>query len=585
MWFPRGERGSTLLDAVVGTALMLVVFVGIAGAFRLAVMAVGNNKARAGAIALANERLEFIRSLSYNAVGTSGGIPSGVLAQEESIELNDVPYTRRTFISYEDDPADGLGGADENAIETDYKAVKTQVSWTGRDGVHTIELLTRISPVGIESAVPGGTLAIEVVDAALAPVSSAEVTVVNPTIVPPIDLTRFTDADGRATILGVPPGAGYEISVTKSGYSSAQTYAADATNTNPIPAHLGVALDTTTAGTFAIDLVSEKRIETYTPVTISTTTETFANSSGTASTSNTTIAGGVVSLTESAGEYPFEGTFISNVVSTSSLVRWNNFTWDANEPVGTAVYFQFYGSDGVTLLSNTQLPGNEGGFTSSPVNLSTISTSTFPGLVVRGRLTTGDASTTPSVDAWRLSFESGPHPVPDVPFMLRGAKTIGTTAGGALIYKYEEEHSSGAGASFLAQNLEWDAYTVIVSDTSGYDISSACAPQPETLTPNSSQTTRLTLSPHTTNSLLVDVKTSAGAVIPGATLRLARAGYDETRVSDTCGNGFWSAISSGSVGGGNPYTIEVSAAGYQTFNSSEVNVSGTSRLSIILNTL
>ncbi len=585
MWFPRGERGSTLLDAVVGTALMLVVFVGIAGAFRLTVMAVGNNKARAGAIALANERLEFIRSLSYNAVGTAGGIPAGALAQVESIELNDVPYTRRTFISYEDDPADGLGGADENGIETDYKAVKSQVSWNGRDGVHTIELLTRVSPPGIEASVPGGVLAIEVVDAALLPVSNAEVEVVNTTLVPTIDLTRFTDENGKATILGVPPGAGYQITVTKTGYSTARTYAANATNTNPIPAHLAVALDTTTAGTFAIDRVSEKRIETYTPVTTATTTETFSGGAGTASTSNVTIAGGIVALTETAGEYPFEGTFFSNVVSTSTLVAWKTLSWDANTPSGTALYIQLYDSSGTTLVSDSQLPGNSGGFTMSPINVSGVSTSTYPGLVVRGRLTTGNASTTPSVDAWRLSYDSGPHPLPNVSFTLRGAKTIGTTAGGALIYKYDSTHSSGASGSLLIQNLEWDAYTVIVPDTSGYDISSACAPQPETLTPNSAQTTRIILSPQTTNSLLVDVKTSAGVVIPNASVRLTRGGFDVTRTSDTCGNAFWSSLSAGSVGGGNAYTIEASASGYQTFNSTEVNVSGTSRLSIILNSL
>lgn len=585
MRIPRGERGSTLLDAVVGTALMLVVFVGIAGAFRLAVMAVGNNKARAGAIALANERLEFIRSLSYNAVGTSGGIPSGALAQEESIELNDVDYTRRTFISYEDDPADGLGGADENSIETDYKAVKTEVSWNGRDGVHTIELVTRVSPIGIEANVPGGVLAIEVVDAALAPVANAAVEVVNTSIVPTVDLTRFTDADGRATILGVPPGASYEITVTKSGYSTARTYAANATNTNPIPAHLGVALDTTTAGTFAIDLLADKRIETYTPIAAATTTETFADGSGTASTSQTTISGGVIALTESAGEYPFEGTFTSTAVSTSSLVAWKTFSWDANVPAQTAMYFQFYGGDGVTLISDAQLPGNSGGFTASPVNLSTISTSTFPGLVVRGRLTTGDASTTPSIDAWRLSYEAGPHPVPNVSFTLRGAKTIGTTAGGALIYKYDAIHSSGETGSALIEDLEWDAYTVTVPDTSGYDVSSICAPQPETLAPNSSQLTRVILSPHTTHSLLVDVKTGGGGVIPNASVRLTRGAYDATRTSDACGNAFWSNLSSGTVGGGNAYTIEVSAAGHQTFTSTEVNVSGTSRLSVLLNAL
>jgi hypothetical protein len=37
------------------------------------------------------------------------------------------------------------------------------------------------------------------------------------------------------------------------------------------------------------------------------------------------------------------------------------------------------------------------------------------------------------------------------------------------------------------------------------------------------------------------------------------------------------------VGGGNPYSIEVAASGYTTYTSGEVNVSGTTRLSILLN--
>ena len=49
-----------MLDTIVGSALMLVVFVGVAAAFQLSVGVVTNNKARAGAIALANERMEYI---------------------------------------------------------------------------------------------------------------------------------------------------------------------------------------------------------------------------------------------------------------------------------------------------------------------------------------------------------------------------------------------------------------------------------------------------------------------------------------------------------------------------------------------
>ena len=82
------SRGVTLIDTVVGSALMLVVFVGIAGVFQLSIDVVTNNKARTGAIALANERIEYIRSLAYASIGTAGGIPSGLIAQSETVSLS-----------------------------------------------------------------------------------------------------------------------------------------------------------------------------------------------------------------------------------------------------------------------------------------------------------------------------------------------------------------------------------------------------------------------------------------------------------------------------------------------------------------
>src|SRR3989338_8875141 len=96
----RHSRGVTLIDTLVGTALMLVIFLGIAAAFQLAVDVVLNNKARGGAIALANERMEYMRSLSYPLLGTSGGIPSGSIAQSEPVVLNGITFTRRTLVRY-----------------------------------------------------------------------------------------------------------------------------------------------------------------------------------------------------------------------------------------------------------------------------------------------------------------------------------------------------------------------------------------------------------------------------------------------------------------------------------------------------
>jgi hypothetical protein len=131
--------------------------------------------------------------------------------------------------------------------------------------------------------------------------------------------------------------------------------------------------------------------------------------------------------------------------------------------------------------------------------------------------------------------------------------------------------------------MEYDTYTISVSASTDFDVSSSCGSQPEALGPNTTQTTRIFLSPHTTHSLLVDVKSAAGVLIPNAAVRLVRGAYDVSLMSDACGQAFYSSLSSGTVGGGNPYTIDVSAPGYTSYNSAEVNISGTTRLSVILN--
>lgn len=576
-----GERGATLLDVVVGSALMTMVFVGIVGAFQLSVDAVSNNKARAGAIALTNERLEYIRSLAYDSVGTVGGIPSGALEQVATTSLNNVLYTRRTFISYEDDPQDGSGGADSNGVTADYRAVKVSVSWDSRQGTRTVTMATRLSPPsGVESAIPGGTIAVDVVDALAVPITNASVRIYNPTLVPVVDLTTYTDSAGLASVIGAPAGAGYQLVVTKPGYSLSQTYSADATTTNPIPAHLGVALNQTTAASFAIDVLSSMRVETYKKIEEETWVDPFSDGENVASSTAIEVSGGAARLIDSGG-YPESGALIAEAISIPLLSQWKELSWNDGTPAGTGITYHVYDSS-YELIPDAVLPGNSAGFTSSPVSLTGISTSTYALIRPGAILTTTDASTTPSVNSWTLTYDVGPTPLPSIPLTLQGAKTIGSGPAGPT-YKYSVVHTTGSDASKLISNLEYDSYTLSVAAATEYDVSSSCSVQPVTLAPATSMTTRLYLAPHTTNSLLIDVKSAAGVLIPNATVRLYRAPYDTTEGSDACGQAFFSSLSTGSVGSGNPYSIEVSAPGYTTFSSSEVGVSGNGRLSVVLN--
>lgn len=428
----------TLIDTVVGSALMLIVFLGIVGVFRLSVDVVANNKSRATAVALANERMEYIRSLSYDTIGTVNGIPSGSLAQSESIALNSATFTRRTFIIYGDDSRDGLGAADTNSIPTDYKTAKVEVSWSSRAGTRSISLVSRFQPPsGLEIACssPCGTLTISVLNAAASPVAGARVDIDNTVVSPAVDITAYTDSTGTATFIGAPVGSGYSIVVTKSGYSSAQTYGSSGQNPSPNPPHVSVANNQTSSLTFSIDTLASKT---------------------------------VVTRLQSSG---------------------------------------------------AQLSG--------------------------------------------------------VPFRMFGTKYIGSNP---TVYKYDQTLGSGGTGTTTISNVEWDTYTLSVDASTGYDIASSCAgSQPQYLSPGSSQETILYLAPHTTNSLLVDVKSNSGTLVPNASVRLVRTpSYETTLTTDACGHILFPSLAAA----GN-YSATVTASGYTPKTVSTINVSGTTRLSVV----
>lgn len=575
------QRGVTLMDTLVGTALMLVIFLGVAAVFQLSVDVVTNNKARGSAIALSNERMEYMRSITYASLGTSGGIPSGSIAQSESVVLNGITFTRRTVIAYADDPKDGTGASDSNGVTADYKVGKVDVAWTSRNGERHITLVSRFEPpAGMEIACtpPCGTLTLAAVDANSEPLSGASVSIVNPSTSPAISINTFTNASGTASFIGAPASSGYQITVTKSGYSTAQTYDVTAQNTNPNPGHLTVSNNQTTSGTFAIDLVSSMNITTYS-LSTGTWTDTFSDESKIGSaTTNIEISGNRARF---AGSQPWTvpASLYSQAITPVALLRWGSFSWNDTQPAETTITYHVYYPQGATnvLVPDSVLPGNNAGFTTgTSIDLSAVPADTYTSLVLSAYLVALNPSApSPSIEDWSLTYESGQGVA--IPFTMRGAKTIGSGPSGA-VYKYNQLLTANSSGMLTVSNLEWDTYTMSVAASTGYDIASSCPPQPLVLAPNSSLSPELFLSVHTANSLLVDIKNNVGGSIAGAEVRLTKGGsYDETVTADACGQAFFSSLTNGN------YAITASSTGYQTYTSSDVNVAGTSLLSVILN--
>jgi type II secretory pathway pseudopilin PulG len=256
-------RGMSLIDVVVGVALLLVLFLALFGVLKasLAVSALAKSKAAAGA--LAEDQLEYLRGLSYDSLGTAGGIPAGPVPQTATETVDGVSYTLATFIEYYDDPGDGTGAEDENGVTADYKVARVSVSWNFYGTAETLALVSTFAPPGIENTDGGGTFEVNVVDAAGGPVEGASVHIVDASTSPAVDLTAYTSGGGTVELPGALPSSQYQVQVSKSGYSSAQTYARDSENANPSPGYFTVAKDETTTGTFAIDLLAPFSLYTY----------------------------------------------------------------------------------------------------------------------------------------------------------------------------------------------------------------------------------------------------------------------------------------------------------------------------------
>ncbi|NOY35417.1 MAG: hypothetical protein GXP44_00605 [bacterium] len=577
--FARKKSGFSLIESLIGTALMLVVFLSIFGVFNLSIKLVGKTKAKAGAVALANERMEMIRNLPYKEVGTLGGMVPGNIPQTETIVLNGIEYTRKVDVRYVDDPKDGEGVSDENGIEADYKAVRVELDWLGAS--KPVVFVSNVVPAGIETVDGGGTLKINVFDASALPVVSALAHIENQTTNPAVLTDVYANDQGKIVFPGVAASSGYEVTISKDGYSSALTYGADSQNVSPDPGHLSIFEGQTTEASFVIDKLSSKTVRTFEPIKEFVWRDDFDDWSKVSDYASTTPVGGAAVLEEETpGSYWGAGYLKSlDVDGGDYLAGWKEFSWNDSAPANTAIKYQVLynsGSDWIPIPDG-DLPGNESGFENSPVDLSGLSVSAYPALRLRADLETGNANMTPSLLDWKISWDAGPTPLPDIAFNMRGEKTIGKDSAGDPIYKYSENLSTGPDGTAAITGLEFDVYGITVDGSAtGYDISESCPFQPVSIAPNSSVTVDLTMVAHADNTFLVSVKDGSGDVVAGAGARLYGSGYDETKDTSDCGQAFFTPLSAGS------YTIEISKTGYDTA-SFPVDISGQTTLRATIN--
>jgi type II secretory pathway pseudopilin PulG len=573
MYYHRSSAGFTMVEAIVVAAVSVIIFGSLLGAFKYTLDLINASRTKLSALSVANQRMEYFRSLPYDDVGTVLGIPSGTIPQNSTTTLNGIEFHERVLVEYVDDDADGQGGADSNAIVSDYKRVKLEYTWEIGGVSHNIMLVSDIVPRSVETTAGGGTVRINVLDADSNLLPGASVRLFN-TVTGPIDVTRITDASGVALFSGAPAGSDYEVEVTATiaghPYSTTQTYQATVANPTPVVAPFSVLEADVSTLTFQIGELSDLDIFTRSAITEGVFQETFSDLLAVASSSDVTTSGGALVLQDVAGVHESDGFAFLGPITPAPLQSWQTLRIAAEALANTTYRIQFFTGAApgpFTLIPDGDLSGNAIGFTDTIVDIRELDALAYPAIFVGVALETTDTNVTPSVDEVSVFYRQSETILANAAFAMHGNKIIGTDASAQPIYKYDSNSSTDASGELSMNDLEFDDYTFAFG---GYDIKTACSAHPFIHQAGVDGELEVVLVADAANTLRVSVVDALGRLIPRADVRLYRAGYDVTITTDGCGQVFFT----GGVTADSDYTIEVSAKGYIPTSVTPFSISG-----------
>lgn len=244
-----------MIEVLISVSILAMLFVGIFNLIDLMLGVTNNNKNYVSAIAYANEKMESIKNLNYDQVGTIAGSPPGIVSQYDYKGI----FTIHSTITFHDDAYDGTDSSDP--VFTDYKIATVNVSWPTKNGSKDVTVFSKIIPLTEETFAGYGLLKLQIVDANGAPVPGANIHVQKYTATT-VDVNLISDINGYYSLPTYPAINAYNVTVTKDGYSSDQTYAASTTNPSPFKPPYTIITANKTEDSLKIDKLATINLKT-----------------------------------------------------------------------------------------------------------------------------------------------------------------------------------------------------------------------------------------------------------------------------------------------------------------------------------
>jgi hypothetical protein len=577
------QLGFTFVELIFVAALSVIVFGALFSTFQYTLEVISLSRAKLSGLSLANERMEFFRSLPYDNVGTVTGIIRGPITNNQVLTLNGIEFTERIVIDYVDGPGDGLGGADINGILEDYKQVKLEYTWELRGESYDLSLVTNIMPRSVETNVGGGSIRINVLDQDFAPLPGATVQISNASSTAPLYESRVSNASGAVLLSGVPVDSNYQLVVGGPiggrAYSTSSTYIADSSIPNPSSPAFSVSEGGISTLTFIIGELSDINITTLSDITEGSESYLFSDTSQIATSTQTDVVGGELVLANTLGVYEATGTAYLSSIIPAALESWETIRIAADLDSDTNFIVQLYAgtaASGYTLIPDSELAGNGTGFTDSLIDISGLDVGLYPTTTIGIRLSTTDTSVTPEIDEVAAYWRESATTRSGQTLFMRGDKILGTDSGGGPIYKATSTITTDALGEAQLADMEFDMYTA--ATPSAYSLASACPAQPFIHEAGEDSNVELVYVPAVTDSLRVVLSDTIGRAVPGAEVRLNRAGYDVTQVTNTCGQTFFTS----GVAAETDYDLTVTVPGYASEVVTPFSISGNTVVDINL---